>query len=130
MVVASLECLWPILRTDGVAKLLPWPRLEERQFGEPIADAALVNADLPSSRSTLTTVPSIARIGAIRERQPNLPVVAAIEGTNVSLVAPLVRQGMSDVVALPFDLDELLQVCLTHRLQADRRGNLQPSWRP
>ena len=55
---------------------------------------------------------SIQRVGLIRERWPELPVVAAIEGASVSLVRTLLHQGISDVVALPFDVEELLQVCL------------------
>lgn len=55
---------------------------------------------------------SMQRIGQIRDGSPHLPVVAAINGASFSLARTLVRQGISDVVALPFDLNELLQVTL------------------
>lgn len=55
---------------------------------------------------------SMKRIGDIREGHPHLAVVAAINGATISLVRTLVRQGISDVVALPLDVEELLQVAL------------------
>ncbi|MGX7897061.1 AAA family ATPase [Tsuneonella sp. HG222] len=110
VVVTSPEVLAD-LRTDGVAKLLPGLRLEERQFGEPIADAALANADLAVIEVNPDDGASVARISAIRERHRSLPVVAAIRGASVSLARLLVREGITDVVTLPFDLGELQQVC-------------------
>lgn len=55
---------------------------------------------------------TMQRLKAVRERYPHIPLVAAMEGASVSLVRTLMREGVSDVVSLPFDLDELLQVSL------------------
>lgn len=62
---------------------------------------------------------SMRRVGDIRERYPNLPVIAAIADASLSLVRTLVREGISDVVALPFELGELLQISLDTVAKAD-----------
>lgn len=51
---------------------------------------------------------SMARVGQIRAARASLPLIVALEDASVSLVRTLVRQGVSDVVSLPFDRDELL----------------------
>lgn len=56
---------------------------------------------------------SLRRLSSVREMRPELPVVAALADASVALVRTLVRQGVSDVVALPFNAEELLQVCYT-----------------
>lgn len=55
---------------------------------------------------------SIARLTQVCEAFPDLPVVAAISDASVALVRTLVREGIRDVVALPLDLDEILQISL------------------
>ena len=55
---------------------------------------------------------SVQRLAAIKDLFPSLPVVAAIGDASVALVRSLVRQGVADIVALPFDGDELLQTLL------------------
>jgi pilus assembly protein CpaE len=55
---------------------------------------------------------SMARLTHVCEAFPELPVVAAISDASVALVRTLVREGIRDVVALPLDLDEILQISL------------------
>lgn len=80
--------------------------------GEPVVrdllrDASLVVIEIePDDRA------SLQRIVDIRASLPDVPLVAAINGASVSLVRTLVREGITDVVALPFDIDELMQVAL------------------
>lgn len=50
---------------------------------------------------------SVERVAAIRAARPSLPVVVALEGADVGLTRSLIRHGITDVVALPFDPDEL-----------------------
>lgn len=50
---------------------------------------------------------SLERVAAIRAARPSLPVVVALEGADVGLTRSLVRHGITDVVALPFDAAEL-----------------------
>ena len=72
-----------------------------------LADAALLVIEVD-----LDNAASMRRVGEIRARLPDLPLVAAIDGASVSLVRALVREGVSDVVSLPFDVQEMLQVVL------------------
>lgn len=66
---------------------------------------------------------SLRRVTDIRRRHPHLAVVAAIKGGSVAMVRTLVREGISDVVALPFDLSELLQVSMD--VLANREADAQ-----
>jgi pilus assembly protein CpaE len=52
---------------------------------------------------------SLERLAAIRRKAPALPQVVALAGANVALVRMLVKQGVADVVSLPFEMEELLQ---------------------
>ena len=55
---------------------------------------------------------SIERLIELGRRYPYLPRIAAIANTSVSLVRTLVREGVTDVVSLPFQVEELLDVSL------------------
>ena len=55
---------------------------------------------------------SAKRIADIRSYKPDLPIVAAVEHADISLVRALVRSGVEDVVAIPLRADELLQTAI------------------
>lgn len=73
---------------------------------------------------------SMRRIGQVRERWPHLPIVAAISDSSVSLVRTLVRQGVSDVVALPLDFNEVLQVSLDTLAQQEGKATAEARLAP
>ena len=50
---------------------------------------------------------SLARMEQVRRDRPGMPLLAAVENADLRLVRALLRQGVTDVVALPFDFDEL-----------------------
>jgi pilus assembly protein CpaE len=60
-----------------------------------------VDPDLPKS---------IDRLHSLGRRYPDLPKIAALSNASVGLVRTLVREGVADVVTLPFQLEELLEV--------------------
>jgi pilus assembly protein CpaE len=93
-------------------EILPGLRVAELGAGDAIADDLLTDVALVVVEVDPQDSSSMQRIGQIRTRWSDLPIVAAIEGASVSLVRTLLRQGVSDVVALPFDQEELLQVTL------------------
>jgi pilus assembly protein CpaE len=51
---------------------------------------------------------SLARMEQVRRARPTLPIIAAIEDADFNLTRVLVRQGVFDVVTLPFDVQEVL----------------------
>ena len=65
---------------------------------------------------------SIQRLIELGRQHPGVPVIAAIANASVPLVRTLVREGVSDVVSLPFQLEELLEVALS-ALTAARKKN-------
>jgi pilus assembly protein CpaE len=80
-----------------------------------VPPAASVSEDLLVRASCIVievdpAVPeSLERLAAIRRKAPALPQVVALAGANVALVRSLVKQGVADVVSLPFEMEELLQ---------------------
>jgi len=79
---------------------------------EDAPNAALGDVDLLVIEVDPGNAASMRRVGQVRTRWPDLPVVAAISDSSVNLVRTLVRQGIDDVVALPLDINEVLQVAL------------------
>jgi pilus assembly protein CpaE len=51
---------------------------------------------------------SLSRMEYVRRARPSMPIIAAIENADFNLTRVLVRQGVFDVVTLPFDGEELL----------------------
>lgn len=72
---------------------------------------------------------SMDRLGELKRQLPDLPVVAALPDASVALVRMLVREGVDDVVSLPFKFEELLEtaadVLAQHRSR--RHGDTRPA---
>lgn len=70
---------------------------------------------------------SIERLISLTAALPDVAVIAAISTPDVALVRTLLREGVADVVSLPFDQAELDQVVLeVLARQADRETKLHP----
>jgi pilus assembly protein CpaE len=127
LVIASAACV-EALRHDDVSQFMPGLKVVAREPGEAIGDDLLARARLVVVEVEPGNGQSAARLTALRERFPQVPVVAAIEGASVSIVRTLVRQGIADVVSLPFDVPELLQACVdtlaVHEVKRDKELKL------
>jgi pilus assembly protein CpaE len=111
LVVASPASI-ELLQRSRIAESLHALRPVPREPGQPVGDDLLAQARLVVIEVLPDSGPSAARLTALRERFPKVPVIAAIEGASLPIVRTLVRQGIADVVALPFDVAELQQACL------------------
>lgn len=111
LVVASPGQL-ELFDEPSTAEMLPGVTVAAHHPGEDVDDSLFKDISLAVVEVDPYDQASIQRIGAIRERHHDLPLIAAINGASVSLVRTLVREGVNDVVSLPFDLTELLQVSL------------------
>lgn len=73
---------------------------------------------------------SMDRLGELKRQLPDLPVVAALPDASVALVRMLVREGVDDVVSLPFKFEELLEtaadVLAQHRSRRHGDTRLAP----
>jgi pilus assembly protein CpaE len=78
------------------------------------AQVLVLEVDPASSRS-------LDRLRQIVMAWPDLPVIAAIGKVSIALTRTLVREGVSDVVSLPLQLDELLDVAASAVLAARER---------
>ena len=77
---------------------------------EAIPSEALNDAGVLVIEVDLAWPGSVERLRELRQRFPNLPIVAAIRGATVQLVGALMQEGVTNVIALPFDRDELDRV--------------------
>jgi len=80
-------------------------------------DEAIPGALLEAARVIVIEVDpgnpaSLDRLRAIGRDHPDLPRIAAIADATVALVQTLVREGVSDVIVLPLQIEELLDVTL------------------
>lgn len=73
---------------------------------------------------------SLSRLTRLRERRPDLPVIAALANANLSVVQAIVRHGVADVVALPFAVTELVQACVNAAVSQEREAPVQAALAP
>ncbi|MDC8754812.1 hypothetical protein OIK40_09185 [Erythrobacter sp. sf7] len=98
---------------DGLEERLPAEFREMVTGIAASADEAL--PELPSTRPNVLVIEvnpalpgSMRRAEQTRARFPDLPMIAAVENLDLNKVRTLMRLGIKDVVALPFNVDELL----------------------
>ena len=84
--VATVEC--------GIDDPLPMAALAD-------ATIVVIEAD-PASRN------SLERIDRLRSEMPAIPVIAGLANVDIATSRQLIRRGVSDIVALPFAIDELV----------------------
>ncbi len=90
----------------------------DRIPAEAIANCSLVLLEIdPGSRG------SMDRLAAVKQARPDLPVIAAIPNASVALVRTLVRQGVVDVVSLPFLFEEVLECAVSVLSQLHQHQN-------
>lgn len=99
--------------------------------------ASPATADLPALPTQLANLlvievnpalpGSVGRLEQARSRYPDLPIIAAVENLDLNKVRTLMRLGIKDVVALPFNADELLPVIIDLSTElTDVSANLAP----
>ena len=129
LIVATPEHVATIVEADkrhSFPGLTTFPCRNDQDIHPPLLATAQilvveVDPDLPRS---------IDRLIELGRRYPELPRIAAIANASVPLVRTLVREGVTDVVSLPFQLEELLDVSLSAiaavRAKADGAVKLAP----
>ncbi len=73
----------------------------------PLPDNLVADARVLVLEVNPNDLASVRRLSQIRSKRSDLPIIAAIQDANISLVRTLVRQGISDVAVLPFVPEEL-----------------------
>lgn len=97
------------------AKGAPWiedARLVPLALHQPIEATDIAQASVLVLHVDPAVVPSMKRIAQVRSLRPDLPTIVALESTDIGLVRTLLRQGVSDVIGLPLQPEELLQAAL------------------
>jgi pilus assembly protein CpaE len=75
---------------------------------EPLPPSAVKQAQCIILEVDPTDRSSLARMEHVRAAKPTTPIIAAIENADFNLTRVLIRQGVFDVLSLPFDADEVL----------------------
>jgi pilus assembly protein CpaE len=68
---------------------------------------------------------SLARMEQVRASRPSIPIIAAIENADFNLTRVLIRQGVFDVLSLPFDADEVLSRIMDASATVAARSSVQ-----
>ncbi len=110
-IVASAQYVDAFSGTIDAARL-PGLRINALASDEAIPESMIGDATLLVVEVEPDNRASMQRLGDIRSAHPDLLLVAAIKDATISLVRTLVRQGIADVVSIPFDAEEVLQVAL------------------
>lgn len=111
LVVASLHHAIG-LTPPGGSGALPGLTILHLDPAAPIPPEALAGISLLILEVDPIDRASMQRLAGIHSRFSELPVIAAIGDTSVALVRSLVRQGVADIVSLPFDPDEVVHTVL------------------
>lgn len=81
-----------------------------------VASASLIVIEVdPTSRN------SLERIDRLRNEMPSVPVIAGLAKVDIATSRQLLRRGVSDIVALPFSIDELVTSIADTASQIDVR---------
>lgn len=88
---------------------------------DPVPEALLAKAQVLVIEVDPISSRSLERLKQLAHAHPDLPKIAAIGNATVALTRTLVREGISDVVSLPFQLDELLEISVNALLAARER---------
>ncbi len=70
---------------------------------------------------------SIERVDILRREEPSIPVIAGLVDVDIATTRQLLRRGVSDIVALPFTLDELVTsiVDVAERIRPDESAEIE-----
>lgn len=96
---------------------------------EPLPDQVVSRAKLLVLEVDPNNPASLRRLSQLRQSRTTLPIIAAIQDADISLVRTLVRQGISDVAVLPFAPEELVSQILDISAKAETaavEGDLAP----
>ena len=99
--VRALEGLLPDEHAASVT-------LHEIAPQEPVLPEALRQAQCLILEVDPRDQSSLARMEQVRRARPSMPIIAAIQNADFNLTRVLVRQGVFDVVSLPFDVEEVM----------------------
>ncbi len=93
----------------------------------PVPEDVLANARILVLEVDPVSPASLARMSSTRSRCPELTLVAAIDNPDFTLVRTLLKQGVEDVVQLPFRAEDVLSELIDiHARQSSNESDLSP----
>ncbi|MWV28941.1 AAA family ATPase [Aurantiacibacter rhizosphaerae] len=97
---------------------------EEEVSREELRDCELLIVEVDANYHA-----SLDRLAAIKRMRPDLAIMAAVQNADMPLMRTLLRHGVSDAVALPFDSEELTSeiINIGARLAENTQVPLAPS---
>ncbi|MDP1697072.1 MAG: sigma-54 dependent transcriptional regulator [Xanthomonadaceae bacterium] len=125
-VASALEVLLSLYEIDCVSAASPQQGLARLDAG----DIDLVIQDMNFSADTTSGEEGVMLFGAVREQQPDLPVILLTAWTHLESAVELVRAGAADYLAKPWDdhklmatVSNLLELSQTQRDLQQRRSS-------
>lgn len=128
-VLASSEQLAQLKSAPGAA----WTedaQLVPLELDEPLSTDKLNGAGIVVVHVDPEVPSSMERIAQIHSVAPDVPQIVALGNADIGLARTLVREGVSDIVELPLNPEELLQVAIAVMETRDRDENATVSLAP
>ncbi|WP_338243565.1 AAA family ATPase [Aurantiacibacter hainanensis] len=103
----AAESRWTARVADEVGQVVPSLHVENLGLGENLSRERLRECELLVLEVDANEHASLDRLTAIKRSHSHLAIIAAVSNADLQVMRTLLRHGVSDVVALPFDLGEL-----------------------
>lgn len=129
LVIAACQAEIDRLRGADVSGLLDGAQLCVLEAGAPLPADVLAAARLLVLETDPAIPGSLQRIRTIRSERRALPIIAALRGMDVTAIRTLVREGIADVIELPFlphDLAALVGEVAARLAPAPDKGGVAP----
>lgn len=129
LVIAACQDEIDRLQGADVGGLLDGAQLYPVDAGDPLPHDVLAAARLLVLETDPAIPGSLQRIRAIRSERRALPIIAALRGMDVTAIRTLVREGIADVIELPFlphDLAALVSEVTARLAPAPDRSGVAP----
>lgn len=100
----------------------------ECDIADPLPLAKIASASIVVIEVDPASHNSIERVDRLRSELPNVPIIAGLAKVDIATSRQMLRRGVSDIVALPFTIDELVTALVdtAARISPEEKVELAP----
>ncbi|SMQ58777.1 pilus assembly protein CpaE [Altererythrobacter xiamenensis] len=100
----------------------------ECDIADPLPLAKIAGASIVVIEVDPTSHNSIERVDRLKNELPNVPIIAGLAKVDIATSRQMLRRGVSDIVALPFTIDELVTALVdtAARISPEEKVELAP----
>lgn len=118
-VVSDAETLHDLLASSAGRPTLDLRRVE-LALDEELPDEVIEKSTILVLQADPLNARSMARIHALRSARPFMPLIVALRDADIATTRSLIREGVNDVVSIPFDYEQLCTALLDASVEAEK----------